>query len=396
MANAVLLEFPDFNLYSTPLLILVLQGLIFAFLLLHKYKQKGSVSYLLLALILFIVCFHRTTYTIGFMDWYDTFRNTKINYYLISLSLIFVPLIYFYVRSITVSDFRFKRNDVWHFIPGILYVSIRLFILGYDASQPGFEATQNGYLVQNFQWKYLDPFVTGISYVQEVVYLVLTLQIYYAYRSNIQQYFSNAYSLELNWIRNFLFIYAALFVYGLFQTIVDLAITDLSWMQRWWLQFLNALAIIYIGVKGYFTDTDKLRGLSFDGNKGVQESKPILEKLSISEEMAQKVLLLTVYMETEKPYLDAELNLITLSRKRNLSRAELSEIINSGLGKNFNDFVNGYRVDAVKQMLNEGKQEQLSLLGIALECGFNSKATFNRVFKKLANVSPSEYSNMDV
>ena len=74
-----------------------------------------------------------------------------------------------------------------------------------------------------------------------------------------------------------------------------------------------------------------------------------------------------------------------------MNRGELSEAINSGVGKNFNDFVNSYRVKEVEQMLQDGKQEQLSLLGIALECGFNSKATFNRVFKKMTGQSPSQY-----
>ena len=180
-------------------------------------------------------------------------------------------------------------------------------------------------------------------------------------------------------------------MYGVFQSIIELAITDLSWTQRWWQQFLNALAIIYVGVKGYFTDTDKLRGLHFDGSKSLIGIQPKKQDQEITAEVAQKIKTITAYFETEKPFLDPELNLITLSRKLHLSRAELSEAINTGLGKNFNDFVNGYRVDAVKQMLAEGKQEQLSLLGIALECGFNSKATFNRVFKKLAHISPTEY-----
>lgn len=390
MTSTIFLEFPNFNIYSTPLLILVLQGIIFGVLLLNKYFQKRSLPYLLLAIILFIACYHRTTYTIGFMDWYDTFRNTKINYYLINLGLIFMPLVYFYVRSITISDFTFKRRDIWHFVPGIIYIIIKLIIFGYDANQPGFADTQNGYLVQNFQWKYVDPFVTAFSYIQQIVYLVLTLQLYYEYRKNIKQYFSNAFDLELNWIRNFLLIYTVLFIYGLFQSVIDLAITDLSWTQMWWQQFLNALAIIYIGVKGYFTDTDKLKGLSFDGSKSIGV---ISDKLSsqLTPEMSKNLAELQMYFETEKPYLDPELNLITLSRKLKIPRAQLSQIINDGLNKNFNDFVNGYRVLAVKDLLAQGKQEKLSLLGIAHECGFNSKATFNRVFKKLTQSSPSEY-----
>jgi AraC-like DNA-binding protein len=74
-----------------------------------------------------------------------------------------------------------------------------------------------------------------------------------------------------------------------------------------------------------------------------------------------------------------------------MSRAQLSEVINVGFHKNFNDFVNMYRVEAFKRMLLEDRQKQLSLLGMAFECGFNSKATFNRVFKKLTSTSPTEY-----
>ena len=96
-------------------------------------------------------------------------------------------------------------------------------------------------------------------------------------------------------------------------------------------------------------------------------------------------------MQEERPYLDPNLNLMELAQKANMTRAGLSEVINAGFEMNFNDFVNAYRVKEVQRMLQEGKQKELSLLGIALECGFNSKATFNRVFKKLTNTSPTQY-----
>ena len=390
----LLIEFPNFNLYSSPLLILVIQGLVFALLLFGKYKKKKSISYLILAFILLITCYHRTTYTIGFMDWYDTFRNTKINYYLINFGLIVVPLIYFYVKSITVSDFRFKRQHIWHFVPGIVYFLVKVIIFAYDASQPGFSETQNGYLVQNFEWKYVAPFQSLLSYIQMIVYIVLTLQLYVTYRKNIQQYFSNTYALELNWIRNFLLIYTVLFIYDIGQTLVDLTITELSWIQKWWLQFLNALAIIYIGIKGYITDTDKLKGLEFNAaTTSAFHSVTTKRELPISEELKESKQIVSDYFELEKPYLDPDLNLITLSRKLKMSRSQLSEVINEGFGKNFNDFVNSYRVEAVKQMLQDGKQKQLSLLGIAYDCGFSSKATFNRVFKKISHTSPTEFLN---
>ncbi len=383
------LEFPAFNIYSTPLLLLVLQAFIFAFLLLVRYFKKRYVPALILSLLILITGYHRTTYTIGFMDWYDTYRNTKINYWLIALSLAIGPLLYFYVKSITTSNFRFRRKDFIHFIPVTIYIIYKVFIFIYDAAQPGFDDTQNGYLKIVLDEKYVNPLIGIFENLQMLLYLAFTIQLYYAYRKKIQEFFSNVYSLELNWIRNFLFIYSFLFLYSVFQGVVGSVITDLHWTQRWWYHFFTAVAIIYIGIKGYFTDTNTLNNLDFSVT--IKEKNTVTET-ALSEDIIKNKEKIEQFMKEEKPFLDPDLNLPELSKKLKIPVSIVSETINSGFNKNFNDFVNSYRVDAVKKMLQEGKQEQLSLLGIAFECGFNSKATFNRVFKKLTNASPSQYS----
>jgi AraC-like DNA-binding protein len=105
----------------------------------------------------------------------------------------------------------------------------------------------------------------------------------------------------------------------------------------------------------------------------------------------KEVAIIEKFMNSEKPFLESSLNLSELSKKLDFSSTQLSEIINDGFGMNFNDFVNSYRVNAVKEALDEKKHESLSLVGIAYNSGFNSKATFNRVFKKQTGISPSEY-----
>ena len=96
-------------------------------------------------------------------------------------------------------------------------------------------------------------------------------------------------------------------------------------------------------------------------------------------------------MRAEKPYLNPQLTLNDLSKNLGVNSAVLSYAINNGFEKNFNDFVNEFRIGEVKAKLRTGEAENLTLLGVAFECGFNSKATFNRAFKKFTGVSPKEY-----
>jgi AraC-like DNA-binding protein len=96
-------------------------------------------------------------------------------------------------------------------------------------------------------------------------------------------------------------------------------------------------------------------------------------------------------METEKPHLNENLTLGELANNLEILPNNLSRLINEEFGKNFHEFVNAYRIDEVKKSLADPKFAHYSLLGIAFECGFNSKSTFNSVFKQLTGKTPSAY-----
>lgn len=381
--------FPDFNFYSTPLLVLVLQGLIFVGLLLGRYVKKAVISDLFLGLILLIICYEQITYTIGFMGWYNVFKNTKINYFLIPMGMAVAPLIFFYVKSITTSNFQWKRKDWWHFIPAILLIVYRFGIYTYDSIQPGFDDTQNGVLKLKVDESVVQPLLVFISFAQMLLYLAFTFQLFYNYRKRIQEYFSNTYKLELNWILTFLIIFTSLFLYSSLQDIIGSLIIELNYEQRWWLNLFMAIVVLYVGIKGYFTDTTKLNKLSFSftpNPESIPEQK--VTQNAISEDDIQIV---REFMNHHKPYLNPDLNLSDLAVQLKMNRAQLSQVINTGFHKNFNDFINEYRIRTFKEKIANKEHEHLSLLGLAYDSGFNSKATFNRVFKKLTQISPTEY-----
>jgi AraC-like DNA-binding protein len=96
-------------------------------------------------------------------------------------------------------------------------------------------------------------------------------------------------------------------------------------------------------------------------------------------------------MESEKLYRTNDLTLLDLSVALNLSPHNLTEVINTQLGKNFYDFINAYRVEEVKRRLVDRAYDHLTLLGIGTDAGFNSKSSFNAVFRKHTGMTPSEY-----
>ena len=92
-------------------------------------------------------------------------------------------------------------------------------------------------------------------------------------------------------------------------------------------------------------------------------------------------------------YEDAELTLTTLAVKLAIHPHDLSRIINVGLEKNFSDFINEFRIREIARKMRDPAYDRLTLLGIAYESGFNSKTTFNRVFKQMTGQTPVEYKN---
>ena len=97
------------------------------------------------------------------------------------------------------------------------------------------------------------------------------------------------------------------------------------------------------------------------------------------------------YLEESKPYLNKNLTIGELADAIEVPAYQLSQLINDQLRKSFFELINTYRVIEVKIRFFEPKYKNLTLLGIAMECGFNSKASFNRIFKQLTGQTPTEY-----
>jgi len=99
----------------------------------------------------------------------------------------------------------------------------------------------------------------------------------------------------------------------------------------------------------------------------------------------------TLPSEKEKPFLNPELSLPELADSLEVSRNQLSSVINKIHKKNFYEFVNQFRVDEVKKLMEDPKNKHLKLISLAYDAGFNSKASYYRIFKQLTEMTPTQY-----
>ena len=128
-----------------------------------------------------------------------------------------------------------------------------------------------------------------------------------------------------------------------------------------------------------------------------EDADPKYEKSGLKNTDARKYLdRLLKYMEEKKPYLDVDLSIHDVSDELGIPRHYLTQVINGILGKNFYTFINEYRIDEVKKLLSDRDYSKYTLTAIAYEAGFNSKSSFNSVFKSATGMTPSQFKEANL
>ena len=97
------------------------------------------------------------------------------------------------------------------------------------------------------------------------------------------------------------------------------------------------------------------------------------------------------FMQENQPWLNPELSLRSLAKQISIHPNQLSWLLNENIGKNFNEYINHYRVNTFKQLSSDPKNKEFTVIGLAYDSGFNSKTVFNTYFKKETGLTPKEY-----
>lgn len=380
-----------FNPRSVILFICILQGVIFALLLFWRSSQKKTLADFWLGVLLIVMCSSLLTHFVGFAGVYDA--NQNLTFFPFEIVFAHAPVIYLYVQSLTNARRGFGKRDLLLFVPTFVYLSYRFVLFWQDLA---FKDWYNA----NLQNIYIAPPQSILLFVWNLAFLYFSIKHYRRYRSWLNDNFSDTELVKFNWLRNFLYLFVFVFLCNAAFEFTDAFLFNLSFYQFYYLNLIIAFLTYYLAIAGFLRsqtiEVNFAEQIELSQPKAAEDNEIEVQprKTPVAESELEKLKAnLQILMIGEKPYLEPQLTLADLSKQLGLNQNVLSHVINQGFGKNFNDFINEYRVAEVKEKLNSQSAKNLSLLGVAFECGFNSKATFNRAFKKIAGVSPKDFQD---
>ena len=307
------------------------------------------------------------------------------------IPLTFGPFLFLYTKNLLYRRWFFKSRDFLHYTPFIFFTFLYFtFFKGKLSFDNHMFFLDDGYLWVRLM--YSIAFMSSVSY-----YTFLTLKILGRHRKQLKDRFSFlSESNELNWLYVLTAIfgvtYFLYFSLGTYNVLMKKGFFDIAYTSDVFLTIL-AFSVSYFGIKQpYLFKVIPEENEEFMALKKKNESKRKYKNSNLTEEQKEEyVKHIFTFMDEERPFINAELTVQDLSKQLNISRHHLTELLNNDIGKNFFTFINEYRVEEVKRRLLDARFEHLTIVAIAFESGFNSKSTFNSIFKQNTGNTPSQW-----
>ncbi len=295
----------------------------------------------------------------------------------LQFSLALGPLLYFYVRKTTSPGYKFRPKAKLHFSPLMLQFGANVLAIN--------ESIKTGTATYQTQaFKYLNPALQLLAFISVGVYLYASHKLIKRAYRQLKFNGGDRYRYGHQWLHNLLMAFGLLWLMW-----IPFIIADNFYYHHqpgvhayYALYLLLAVMAIWMAAVAYLRPEVSLL-----------TDQPSFFKPSAPAELKQKGVWLKKVVKEHHYYQDPELSLSSLAGKLGLTIHELSKIINTGLKKSFNDFINEYRVAEVIRRMQDPAYNGITLLVIAYDSGFNSKSTFNLIFKKMTGKSPVQYKN---
>ena len=290
--------------------------------------------------------------------------------------LLFGPTVYFFIQS-SLSEKRFSKQDLFHYIPGVVYSLIVTFYYITPTQETIAARIESGELFR------IVHILVGVGLAFNITYFVLSTLKFNELKNSIQKEVS--YVLNINFLKNFLIAVGGCLLIWLVVYLLSFGNHhQIEIISREFIWLAIALIVLFIAYYQMVSPSIfRFKNISRE-IKYVQSrfSRADLDKLKLRLEQI---------MENRKPYLNSRLLKSELAEMMNINAPELSRLLNERIGMSFFEYVNYYRIHEFIRLAKSPVIEQKTLLGLAQEAGFQSKSTFNKSFKQIMGCPPSEY-----
>jgi AraC-like DNA-binding protein len=368
----------------------IVTGLLTALILLAEKANKAANKYLA-ALLLISVC----TLLHNFFVETGIYSNYPFLYFLpVILSLGVGPLLYLYINRLTAAKEMQPSQMLLHLLPMIIQWLVYCFCF-----------------VQSISAKYriytevyepiLNPLQTIANYLSVGIYGYLSWKILARFKTSLSAFYTDGNVLALGWLgrllRGFMLHYAlsviAIMVAYLFKTDAPHLLSDITrciiiFVIAFFAIRQNSLLNIQLDIQLVNEPEEKtLQQITAPTPETIPKTQA--SSKAINALLLQQIINL---VEKEQLYLNEELTVADVAAKLGCSAKTISCTVNNGLQKSFSLFINEYRVNLFKERKLSGLYDQLSIMGLAYDCGFNSKSTFNRMYKEITGTAPKNLS----
>ena len=362
--------------------VIILFQLLLLILFLFSSSKGKKVSNYLLAVFFLLLFFNIAD---GLLSYYGWFTDHP-QYAHIEDGFVFLlgPVLYFYTVSIIFKDFKWRLAHALHLIPFVMTT------LSYQV----FYHLQTEEYQRMIQTSITHQTLPASFYVSIVIiyfhlggYLFVSFRNIFFYRIEIRNQFSSTRKIDLDWLTFMLGSVAAVLLASAVFTF--LPVVGLQ-------EYLNYMFVVAFVVLFVFVSVVVWKGLKqpelFSGIDSDSGSEKKYAGSSLSERERKDIKKnLEEFMIREKPFLDPDLSLDQLARSLNTTSKKLSQCINEEFSQNFFDYVNSSRIAEAQRIFRENKDPRLTVLEVMYQCGFNSKSSFNTIFKAKTGVTPSAF-----
>mgnify|MGYP000002567319 FL=1 len=297
------------------------------------------------------------------------------------------PLLYLYVVSLIRPNFSLQMKHRWHLIPVVSYLVFLTFAFY------GQDAMVKRNIIENYLFDLEWQFVCMDTLIKNsrLFYLAMSIYLINKYREQLKESRSSIENIDLTWLKILVTGFAIVALIGVvlsFSKVIGLFYP------------VQVEFLIFLGLTTYYADLILVCFLLFYSAVNVTSVEKIVDQPKAADPEYQAdpeyVERINNFMEVQKPYLKSNITLDTLSELMDVPARELSAILNGHFKMNFYEFVNNFRIEEAKRIIQADTDKQKTVSDIFLEVGFNSKSVFNTFFKKNVGMTPTEYRKQPI